>query len=378
MEEKMFLKEKRKMSYLVFVIIVSLCSGFFGSAFYNLMNNKTLEKSNNASENTVVQDRKYEISQVENPVIAIAKEVSPSIVGVKVEYITQGMLGLLQDSGSEGSGIIYSEDGYIITNYHVISAALSNSSATVSVVLPETHESIPATIVGGDKVTDLAVIKIDKSGVKKAKFGTSKDVQVGELAVAIGNPLGQELASTLTGGYISAVNRKLTTEGKTYNLLQTDAAINPGNSGGALLNSKGEVIGINTIKISVSGVEGLGFAIPIDDALPIIKELIENKKISRPYIGISGFNLDKTTADKYKLIEGVYVSDVSSGTPAMKSSVKKADIITQIDDKKITTMEELNEYKNTKKVGDTITLKIYRQKAYIDIKIVLEEDIDVE
>lgn len=376
MDEKIYVTGKKKSYIIPTVIAVGLVSGFLGSSFtYVALSNKD---KNAVSDNSSSRNVKYEITQVENPVVAIAEKVKPSIVGVKVEYVTQSVFGLLQDSGSEGSGIIYSDDGYIITNYHVISSALGNSTATVTVTLSGSEDEIPATIVGGDKVTDLAVLKVDKKALIKADIGKSGDVKVGELAVAIGNPLGQEFASTVTGGYISAVNRKITTEGRTYNLIQTDAAINAGNSGGALVNSKGQVIGINTIKISEEGVEGLGFAIPIDDAVPIINELIQNKKISRPYIGISGFNIDKTTADRYKLVEGVYVSEVMSGTPAQKAGIQKGDMITEIDGKAITTMEELNSIKNTKKVGDKITLKVYRQEKYTNVEVTLEEDTSVE
>ncbi|MEG1008292.1 MAG: S1C family serine protease [Clostridia bacterium] len=161
--------------------------------------------------------------------------------------------------------------------------------------------------------------------------------------------------------------------GKTFNLIQTDAAINPGNSGGALVNGKGQVIGINQIKIGETGVEGLGFAIPIDDAKPIIDALIKDKKIVRPYIGISGLSIDKDFAKKYDLVEGVYVKSVEANTPALKCGILKGDIITKIDSKDIKSMEELNEYKNTKKVGDTVKLKIYRDKNYVDIDLKLEE-----
>ncbi|MCX8075321.1 MAG: trypsin-like peptidase domain-containing protein [Clostridia bacterium] len=383
MNEKIFVKEKSKTPLIAIIIIVGLISGFFGStSTYVILNNKygytSQENGANNTNNINRSETKYEISQVENPVVAIAQEVGPSIVFVKVEFVTQGVFGILQDSGSEGSGIIYSDDGYIITNYHVISSALSNSMATITVTLPNSNEEIPATIVGGDKVTDLAVLKIDKKGLTKAKFGKSSDVKVGEIAVAIGNPLGEELASTITGGYISAVNRKITTEGRTYNLIQTDAAINPGNSGGALVNSKGEVIGINTIKISDQGVEGLGFAIPVDEALPIISQLITNKKISRPYIGISGFDLDKEIAKKYNLVEGVYISEINPNTPAQKSGLKKGDVITEFNGKAIKTMNELNALKNDKKVGDTVSLKVYRKSGYVDITVTLEEDTSVE
>ena len=192
--------------------------------------------------------------------------------------------------------------------------------------------------------------------------------------MAIGNPLGQELAGSVTGGYISALNRKLTADGRTYKLIQTDAAINPGNSGGALVNSKGQVIGINTVKIGGEQVEGIGFAIPSDDALPIIKELISNKKIVRPYIGISGINVDEISARRSNISVGVYVAQVLTNSPAQAAGIQRGDVIVGIEGQDITTMEELNEIKNSKKIGDTITLKINRAGKDIEVKVTLASD----
>ena len=379
MNDKVFMKEKKSNNILISMAIVALVTSTMSSALtYVIMDSKSNENLNNSESTQSATNVKYEIQQIDNPVVAIAEKCSPSIVGVTVKYVTQTMYGTLDDAGSEGSGIIYTADGYIITNYHVIASALNNSTATISVILPNQKESITATIVGSDKVSDLAVLKIDKTGLSAAEFGKSADTKVGELAVAIGNPLGQEFAGSVTVGYISAVNRKVTTEGRTYNLIQTDAAINSGNSGGALVNSKGQVIGINSIKIQETGVEGLGFALPIDDVKPIIEQLITDKKISRPYIGLSGFNLDSKTALANSLVAGVYVQQVAANTPAQKGGIKKGDIITSIDGKSIETMELLNEIKNTKKVGDKVTLKIYRQKEYVDIVVTLEEDNSVE
>ena len=374
MEEKYFVTNKKKsMPLPVIIIIVALITGVITSAmtYYIFKSKLGLTRNSASNGNSGV---KYEIQQIDNPVVAIAKNVGPSVVDVKVKSTTQGMFGLLQNSDSEGSGIIYTDDGYIITNYHVISTAINNSTAKITVILPNTSDEIDAKIVGYDKVTDLSVLKIEKTGLQKATFGKSSDVQVGELAVAIGNPLGENFASTVTGGYISAVNRKITTDGRTYNLLQTDAAINPGNSGGALANSKGEVIGINSVKVAEEGVEGMGFAIPTDDAIPIIDQLIKNKKISRPYIGIAGFDLDQDTAKQYNLVEGIYVSEVQAGSPAQQAGIQKGDIITQIDGKDAKTMDNLNSYKNTKNVGDKVTLKVYRQSKYVDIQLTLLED----
>lgn len=380
MAETLFIKEKKKIPNIVMVIIVAVVCSILGSLVtYFLLVNKINVANNNGTTNNVTT---YQIEQTDSPVVAIAKKAGPSIVGVKVQAISQNIFGSLSESASEGSGIIYTEDGYIITNYHVISEAMNNSTVKVYVTLPNTDEEIPATIVGGDSTTDLAVIKIDKTGLTKAEIGKSSELEVGDLAVAIGNPLGQEFAGSVTVGYISALNRTISTDGRTYKLIQTDAAINPGNSGGALVNSQGQVIGINTVKISNSSsntsVEGLGFAIPIDDAIEVIDELIQNKKIVRPYIGINSIDIDSITAKLNNIPEGIYVYSVVTNSPAAKANIQKGDIIVGIEGKDIKTTEELNEVKNSKKVGDEITLKIFRNNQNIDVKVTLESDENIQ
>ena len=371
MEDKIFIKEKKKMPQFIVVLVVAIIGGLIGSAVTYVALDKKIESistSNSSNTNTNTSNVKYEITKTDSPVVAIAQKAGPSIVGVKVSYMSQSLFGGVQEADEEGSGIIYSEDGYIITNYHVIESAINNSSATVEVTLANSDETYTASIIGSDSTTDLAVIKIDKTGLTKAEFGESSSLQVGELAVAIGNPLGQELAGSVTVGYISALNRKLTTDGRTYKLIQTDAAINPGNSGGALVNSEGKIIGINTVKIGATDVEGIGFSIPSDDAIPIIKELIENKKIVRPYIGLSGINIDETTAKRSNVVQGIYVAQVYNNTPAKNAGIQKGDIIVGVDGTEITTMEEL------KKVGDTITLKINRAGKEVELKVTLASD----
>lgn len=372
-EGKIYIKETRRNNNVAIIVVAIVSSIIGGLVTYGLIGSKidSLSNSNNSSNGSVT---KYEISDVENPVVAIAETAGPSIVGVKVNYMSQGFFGSLKEADEEGSGIVYTEDGYIITNYHVIESAINNSTAKVTVTFANEDKEYEATIVGGDETTDLAVIKIDATGLTKATIGESSNIKVGELAVAIGNPLGQEFAGSVTVGYISAINRKITTDGRTYKLIQTDAAINPGNSGGALVNSKGEVIGINTVKISSTETEGLGFAIPTDDAMPIIKELISNGKIVRPYIRISGVNLDETTAKMNNLVQGIYVAGVVANSPASQSGIQKGDVITAIEGKEITTMEELNEIKNTKKIGDEVTLKINRSGKEVEVKVKLGTD----
>ena len=286
--------------------------------------------------------------------------------------MSQTMFGSLQDSSVEGSGIIYSQDGYIVTNYHVIESAIKDSSAKISVTLADSDETIEASIVGYDETTDLAVIKIDKTGLTAAELGDSDSVQVGEFSMAIGNPLGMQ--SSVTAGMISAVNREVTdSDGKTYKLIQTDAAINSGNSGGALVNSKGQVIGVNTLKLSGTGIEGMGFAIPINSTKEIYSQLIQYNKVKRPYIGITGRDLDEQTAKRYKLEVGVYIKSIEDFSPAEKAGLKAGDVIVKAEGKSITTMDELNEIKNSHQIGDTITLTVNRNGSDKDITVTLEE-----
>lgn len=347
---------------IIGIILVSVISSL--TTYFLVRGNNTQISAGNTT---------YNVENVENPVVAVAQIAGPSVVGVKVDFYEQGFFGELQETSEEGSGIIYSEDGYIITNYHVVEDAISSTSAQVTVTLSNQEEYI-AEIIGTDSVTDLALLKIDATGLTPATFGKSSDLQVGELAVAIGNPLGQEFAGSVTVGYISALNRTITTDGRTYQLIQTDAAINPGNSGGALVNAKGEVIGINTVKVTDTTVEGLGFAIPSDDALKIIEELKLTGKIVRPYIGIYGIDMDEATAKRNNLVEGVYVYQVFSGSPAEAAGISRGDIIVEFDGQQVKTKQELNNAKNKKSIGDKVKIKVYRGGNYQELEITLSGD----
>ena len=312
--------------------------------------------------------------------IYAANKVLPSIVGITVEYtVSSPYFGYsMQSSASAmGSGVIISKDGYILTNNHVVNTSSDssfyqvNKANKVTVKLYNDETTYEAKIIGTDEATDLAVIKIDKDDLPAAELGDSNSLKVGVFSMALGNPLGME--STVTAGIISATSRTITSDGKNYTVIQTDAAINSGNSGGALINSKGQVIGINTLKLSGSGVEGIGFAIPINSTKEIYQQLIADGKVKRPYIGISGRDIDENTAKQYNLVEGVYVVSVEQFSAAEKSGIKPYDIITEIDGKEVKNMDGLNEIKNSHKIGDKITLKIYRDKEYKDIEIELGE-----
>ena len=214
--------------------------------------------------------------------------------------------------------------------------------------------------------------KIEKTGLTAAELGDSDRVLVGEYSMAAGNPLGMQ--STVTVGAISAVNREVTdSDGKTFTLIQTDAAINSGNSGGALVNSKGQVIGINTLKVSATGVEGMGFAIPINSAKPIYEQLIQYNKVKRPYIGISGRDLDSKTASRNNLVEGIYVVSVEEYSAAEEAGIKAGDVIVKADGQEVKTMTELNTVKNKHSIGDEMTITINRKGQEKELKLTLKE-----
>ena len=330
------------------------------------------------------------LSNFSNTSIFAANKILPSIVGIEVSYnVTSNSIGSFfgysqpqtSTATATGSGIIISEDGYIVTNNHVVDSSSSNSyyelSKATSIKIKLNSDTYgddatyDAVVVGQDSQTDLAVLKIEKTGLTAAEFADSDQAVVGEFVMAVGSPLG--LDTTVTQGIISAVNREVESEGTKYTCIQTDAAINSGNSGGALINSDGKVIGINTLKLSGTGVEGIGFAIPINSATDIINQLKEHQKVLRPYIGITGINLDEQTAKRYKLEVGVYIKSVEDFSPAEKAGLKAGDVIIKADGKSLTTMDELNEIKNSHQIGDTMTLIINRNGSNKDITVTLEE-----
>ncbi len=368
------------------VIVIGTCFGVptIREKLLPSTNNQEAIITNTSQETatTSTNDNLVSLSNYSETGINVANKVRPSIVGITVEYSVNSIFYRNYTTNStakaEGSGIIISEDGYILTNNHIVNSS-SNSSYyevgkanKVTVYLYNDETAYDAEIIGTDEQTDLAVIKIDKTGLQAAELGDSDSVQVGEFSMAIGNPLGMQ--SSVTAGMISAVNREVTdSDGKTYTLIQTDAAINSGNSGGALVNSKGQVIGVNTLKLSGTGIEGMGFAIPINSTKDIYEQLIQYNKVKRPYIGITGRDLDEALAKANNLVVGVYVQAVEDFTAAQKADIRNGDVIIEADGQKITTMDELNEIKNKHNIGDEMKLKIYRNGSEKEITLTLGE-----
>ena len=289
----------------------------------------------------------------------IYAKVSPSVVSIQAVNLTSG-------EGGTGSGVIMSADGYIITNNHVVVDEDTGVQQDKITVYMSDGTTFPAEVVGLDEQTDLAVLKIDPAGktLTPAEFGDSGSLLVGEEVYAIGSPGGLELANTITGGHISALNRDITIDDRVMSLIQTDAAINPGNSGGALINKYGQVIGITSAKLGISYYEGLGFAIPMDTVKPIVDELIQNGYIAgRPQIGISGTNVTEQQSAAYGIPQGVRVMNVDSRSNAASAGVQVNDIITAINGTEVTDMDGVNEVKDKLSAGDTVTLKLYRMST---------------
>lgn len=383
-------KERRPMSrgaklatkIVAGVLCCALVSAASVGGFAALINNGVIQVNNAGSGDATFTINKLINSDENNPTTTVsgdmtqqevAAKVLPSVVCIQNYQQASFQQGLsMQGWGnnqnstqqetrdsevsptSEGSGIIATSDGYIITNAHVVDGADSLK------VITSDGKTYEAELIGSDSMTDLAVIKVDAEGLAAAEFGSSSDLVVADPVIAIGNPGG--LQSSVTVGYVSALNRPVTSSdtGYTMNCIQTDAAINPGNSGGALVNMYGQVIGINSSKIVATGYEGLGFAIPIDDALPIIRNLKDYGYVKdRAMLGISGQYLDSWTANFYGLPSGMYVAEVNNESVS-DAGVQQGDVITKIDDEEITSANTISNYIAKKKPGDEVTLTITR------------------
>lgn len=315
-----------------------------------------------------------------NAITKVAETVGPTVVGISNRK--ESFFGKV--SGGSGSGIIFDSKGYIVTNYHVIQGA-----EEVTVKLANSDKVFKAKYVGGDPNRDIAVIKIDAENLPVAKFGDSSKVRVGDTAVAIGNPLGEEFAGSVTAGIISAVNRNIEMQDSRtgrvtkYKVLQTDAAINPGNSGGALCNEAGEIIGINSLKIgSESNAEGMGFAITINEASDIVKSVMEGKapdggkdtsqtqQTPSVMLGISGSD---AVPEENNGVKGVYVEQVDPDLGAAKAGIKPSDIIMQVDKTKVETLAELRDLIQTYKPGDVVTVILWRNGKQLQAKVTLSQ-----
>ena len=366
-------KKPKKNGFAVIVatgLICSIVGGSIGGVVgANIAQSKYEEMSYTQSDtnrDTAIQlvGNQSEIS----PVIAIAKKVMPSVVGVHTygTYSYWGRQITNMELGS-GSGVIYSEDGYIITNYHVI------EDATSVVVTLSDEQEYEAVIIGADEASDLAVLKIDAGRkLPAAELGNSSELQIGELVVAIGNPLGYD--NTVTDGIVSGLNRQLSDYTDEMTLIQTNAAINSGNSGGALVNGRGEVIGINSAKLVASNAEGMGFALSIDEVKPLVEQLITQGHVSRPYMGVtidSQYQVDEETAERYEIPMGIMIYEVAENSPAKRAGLRAGDIIYKVNDTLIQSFDDLSELIDSSQVGDTLRVLANREGKKVICDVVL-------
>lgn len=379
-EEQKHHNGKVKRSMAVFAIFVllggfSIGSGIQISRYY--LDRKFQNYNVYNTQGGIEYEQGIKTQIADNPIVRVVKEVGESVVAIRSQATARDFFLNEYTQEGLGSGVIFNindQNVLILTNNHVVEGA-RNLTVTL-----DKDKDFEADVVGVDPESDLAVVKIDKkqipedvaSRIKPVVFGDSDQLQIGEIAVAIGNPLGY--SNTVTHGVISGLDREIRLPDKRLKVIQTDAAINPGNSGGALTNLKGQLVGINTVKIADTKVEGIGFAIPINYAKPIINDLVKQGYVSRPYIGIAGREVDESLSKLYDLPIGVIVADVVDGGSAKRAGIKKGDVIIALGDKKIISMEDLTSGLKDYKVGDTVNITIVRNgKDRIEKKVILQD-----
>lgn len=328
-----------------------------------------------------VENAQIVIDQNSHAVATVVSTVRPSVVCVCVTVPSQtidyghGFQGTTEEGYSTGSGVVWSEDGYIITNQHVVEYAQIYSNAYITIVTDDGTE-YDAKLIAADKQTDLALLKVDGATFEPLEIGSSHDLLVGQTAIAVGNPLGIEYANSVTVGIVSGLDRQVTGENGVSTMIQTDAAVNPGNSGGALVDSSGKLIGIVSAKIADTSVEGIGFAIPIDDAIEIVTSLKEHGYVKgRPATGIAdGIEITSYMSQRYKLPVGFYVTTVTDASAAEKAGIREKDVILSFGDTAITTLDDIEQIKKRYKVGDTVLVIFYRNGNTHIVELTLQED----
>lgn len=369
---------------------------------------ETEQKEDSSSDSKKDEGKSWIEMSAEGDALSVAdivEKVNPSVVGVEATftgttsasnsydyfnffgYGNNGQQQQTTQATSVGTGIIMSEEGYIITNAHVIydDEYGYGEATSVNIIMYDEETNYEAKLVAYDTEADLAVLKIDAEGLVAAEFGDSDDLRVGDMVVAIGNPLGLEFQNTTTCGIVSALNRQVTINDKTMTLIQTDTAINSGNSGGPLINSYGQVIGINSAKMSSSyssdsaSVEGMAFAIPMSEAQSIIDDLINYGYVTgRPKLGITCQDVSEAVSQAYNIPVGAYVVSVTDNGAAALAGIQVGDVIVAIEGTTISTTEELNDIKNIYNAGDTVTLTIVRSGQQMDVQVTLQEVTDAD
>ena len=365
-------KFKKMVPFVGLMLISAMIGGVAGGFYVNYLIGRNTYTSPITSSTSQTNPIKASNDSTSNSLIArIAEEDGPTVVGISTKGVSQGVFGDKKVSVGTGSGIIFNKKGLIVTNQHVI-----NGGNDITVTLPG-GKPFKAQIIGSDPSSDIAVLKIDADNLPVAIFGDSSKLRVGDLAVAIGNPMGEEYAGSVTSGIISALNRKMNVVdgeySRRYKLIQTDAAINPGNSGGALINENGEVIGINTIKYIGDKVEGMGFAIPINEVKAIVDQLLKNGYVSRPELGVAVITITEDMAKEYKSQTGAGIETVTKGSAAETAGLKPKDVITQVDGVKIASNDDLINELDKHKVGDPVKVTIWREGQILTLPVTLGE-----
>ena len=375
--------KKEKKGYGVGAIVLSAilaaiigAASSFGILYAYILDNSVVEIPDATTNNVNINIEET----VESVVEAVATKCTNSVVGIKTTTSVMSFFGGTSESSGEGSGVIYSADGYIITNYHVIGDAVTNKSGSKIEVFIESASSDPyaATVVGYNISADLAIIKINAKNLTPVTFADSKNLKVGQYVITIGNPGGLEFMGSVTYGVISGLDRVVSSDSN-IQLIQTDAAINPGNSGGALLNTKGELVGINSSKIVADAYEGMGFAIPSNTVSDLCKKIIEKENSPEPYIGVTVS--ERYTAEvlkSYGYPVGAVVLSVAEGSPAYNSGIKKGDIITEFGGKEITEFNVLEQLLNKSTPDENVNIKIYRNGRYYSATITIGSNNQVE
>ena len=373
-------KQKRCIGFTAAVCLMVVCSilgGIIGGIVYGLVRDAqnrphTSPVYDGSRPPTVIDPREVDTSKLMTPAEVYAANVNAT-VGISTSIVSTNFWGYQSTASAAGSGFVYSEDGYIITNYHVI-----QSASTIQVSFYD-GTSLPATIVGVDENNDLAVLKVDAKNLQTVVIGDSSNMNVGDTVVAIGNPLGW-LSFSLTCGVVSALEREITfSDGLTMNLIQTDCTINSGNSGGALFNLYGEVIGITNAKTSGSSssgvtIDNIGYAIPFNHVREIIDSIIEKGYIAKPYIGVTIVSVTEEM-QSYGLPQGASIQSTEPGSPAEKAGLLRYDIVTQVNDEQIEDHAELKKIVSESAPGDVLRLVIWRNGQVIELELTVGEAI---
>lgn len=359
-------KFAKSMGILLLAFLSASIGGLFGgyyvkknydTSFYGGYKGQTDIESNAKSKN-ILSKTPTSADLPKNSITKVAEGVGPAIVGINSNDTTWEDGDALSGSGS---GIIFDSKGYIVTNEHIIDGA-SHISVTLS-----GGRKLMARLIGKDTRTDLAVLKVEASKLPIAKFGNSGNCRVGDVGVAIGNPLGEEFSGSVTVGVISAVNKKLQVDGSEYRILQTDASINSGNTGGALCNEAGEVVGISNYRMSDT--DGIGYAIAINEARPVIESIIKNGYVKRASLGVKSKFVDKEDAEFYSVPMGDYVQELYFSEDSPDLGLKVGDIIINFDNKNVTTEDELLNRVQKHKIGDIVKARVWRGKKIVNVRI---------